>query len=279
MVRFSRTFAVTAAIAMTATPALAQSARAGRTKSGIAYDIQGDGPIVVLITGSNLDRRMWTYEAEWLKKTAHTVVRYDLRAHGTSDTATKPFSHVDDLFSVLDDIGADTATLIGLSAGSTIALDAALQAATRVDRLVLVGPSISGYISKAPAAFTADLVAALRKDDYTRASEVLLRSSVFALAGESENLVRQMVMENNRLWSVPRELMRQNDRPALTRLSDVAIPTLILLGEHDLLQRQEAELLAQGVRRARLVIIRGGGHLLNLTSPAEFRAEVSRFIE
>src|SRR5687768_18305012 len=110
---------------MTAAVAATQPARAGRTKSGIAYDVQGKGPAVVLLTGSNLDRRMWAREAEWLAST-HTVVRYDLRAHGASDTAKAPFSHLDDLVSVLDELDIRAAALIGLSAGSTIALDAAL---------------------------------------------------------------------------------------------------------------------------------------------------------
>ncbi|MGE3840213.1 MAG: alpha/beta fold hydrolase [Vicinamibacterales bacterium] len=71
-----------------ATPAVsvAQPAKPGRTKNGIAYDVQGKGPMVVLITGSNLDRRMWAREAGWLAS-YHTVVRYDLRAHGASDTS------------------------------------------------------------------------------------------------------------------------------------------------------------------------------------------------
>jgi hypothetical protein len=33
------------------------------TKSGIAYDVQGQGPVVVLLTGANLDLRMWAREA------------------------------------------------------------------------------------------------------------------------------------------------------------------------------------------------------------------------
>ena len=65
--------------------------RAGKTSTGIAYDVRGSGPAIVLLTGSNLDRRMWNREAEWLSK-SYTVVRYDLRAHGESDTATKPSS-------------------------------------------------------------------------------------------------------------------------------------------------------------------------------------------
>jgi pimeloyl-ACP methyl ester carboxylesterase len=74
----------------TVTHAVAQPASAGRTRGGIAYDVQGQGPAVVLITGTNLDRRMWTRESGWLAST-RTVVRYDLRAHGARppDTATQ----------------------------------------------------------------------------------------------------------------------------------------------------------------------------------------------
>ena len=80
----------------------------------------------MLLTGSNLDRRMWDREAAWLSKT-HTVVRYDLRAHGQSDTATAPFSMLGDLIGLMDALKIEKATLIGLSAGSTISLDAALE--------------------------------------------------------------------------------------------------------------------------------------------------------
>ena len=37
--------------------AAAQSLRTGKTAGGIAWDVQGSGPPVVLLTGSNLDRR------------------------------------------------------------------------------------------------------------------------------------------------------------------------------------------------------------------------------
>ncbi|MBY0495017.1 MAG: hypothetical protein K2Y23_12460 [Cyanobacteria bacterium] len=50
---------IAAALAVAvATPAAAQSIRTGKTAGGIAYDVQGSGPALVLITGSNLDRRL-----------------------------------------------------------------------------------------------------------------------------------------------------------------------------------------------------------------------------
>jgi len=273
----SRELIATVLCLVAAGHAAAQPSKTGRTRTGIAYDVQGQGPAVVLITGSNLDRRMWTREAMWLAAT-HTVVRYDLRAHGASDGATAPFTHVDDLLAVLDETGIQHATLIGLSAGSTIALDAALAQPSRDEKLVLVGPAISGFRSGTPLPFTAALVAALQARDYVKAGDVLLGSSVFAVPSESQALVRQMVMENDRLWTIPRAFVRPVERPAIDRLSELRIPTLVMLGERDEFQREEAELLAQRVAGARLVVIPGGGHLLNLTSPDAFRTEVSRFV-
>jgi 3-oxoadipate enol-lactonase len=251
--------------------------RSGKTKTGIAYDVRGKGPVVVLISGSNLDRRMWAREAEWLSE-KHTVIRYDLRAHGQSETATAPFSNLDDLSSLLDELKVRRATLIGLSAGSTIALDFALQTPERVEQMVLAGPSISGYVPKEQLPFTGDLIAALQSRDYKKAAEVLLGTSVFTVPPESQALVRSMVVENDRLWTVPREFVKSSP-PAIDKLEQVKVPTLVLIGEKDSLQREQADLLARRFHGVRLIVVPGGGHLLNLTSAKEFRAAVSSFLK
>jgi 3-oxoadipate enol-lactonase len=252
--------------------------RSGRTATGIAYDVQGAGPAVVLITGSNLDRRMWAAEAEWLRP-HFTVVRYDLRAHGQSDFPRAPFSHVSDLFDLLDELHIERAALVGLSAGSAIALDAALHSPDRITRVVLTAPGISGYSPKERPAFFAPLVEALAARDYVNAAEVMLASPLFEVPDASRALVRSMVTENDRLWAVPRELMKGPARPAAERLGEVRAPTLVLVGERDLAaQREQGEVLRRGIPGARLVTVAGGGHMLNLTSAAAFREAVSRFL-
>ena len=249
----------------------------GKTAGGIAYDVQGSGPVVVLLSGSNLDRRMWAHETTWLAKT-RTVVRYDLRAHGQSDTATSTFSHLGDLIGLLDELKITKATLIGLSAGSTIALDAALEIPDRVERIVLAGPAPSGYVPKTAPPFTADLIAALKAADYQKVTEVLLATPVFAAPPAMQALVRQMVTENDKMWTIRRELMKGPPEPAMPRLESVRVPTLVLIGDKDELQREPAELLAARIPGARIVRVPGGGHLLNLTSPNEFQAVVSAFL-
>ena len=54
MSRMSRALAV--AVIAFGTAVSAQSIRQGKTSGGIAYDVRGSGPVVVLLTGSNLDR-------------------------------------------------------------------------------------------------------------------------------------------------------------------------------------------------------------------------------
>lgn len=254
----------------------AQSIRQGKTSGGIAYDVRGTGPVIVLLTGSNLDRRMWTREAEWLSKT-YTVVRYDLRAHGESDTATAPFSHLADLTSVLDELKIQKATLIGLSAGSTIALEAALEMPARVERMVLAGPAIGGFAGKVRPAFPPEMMPAIQAREWRKVSELLLTTTVFAAAPESEALVRQMVTENERLWTVDRNLMKP-PISAAERLGSIRIPTLVVVGEKDLSQMEHAELLAVRIPGARLVKVPGGSHIVNLTSPKEFESAVRAFL-
>ena len=261
---------------LVAMPAAAQSIRKGKTASGIAYDVQGSGPFLVLLTGSNLDRRMWNREAEWLSK-QYTVVRYDLRAHGESDTATTEFSHQNDLMSVLDTLKVEKATLIGLSAGAFIALDAALDLPNRVERMVLAGPGVSGYTGKVPPTFPPEMYTAIQAKDYRRVSEFLLKSPVFTVAPDSQALVRQMVTENERLWTIDRALMKLRP-PTNGRLEQVRVPTLVIVGEHDVYQRDHAELIAARVPGARLVVVPGGTHIVNLSSPKEFEAAVRAFL-
>jgi pimeloyl-ACP methyl ester carboxylesterase len=252
--------------------------RSGKTPSGIAYDVQGSGPAVVLISGSNLDRRMWATEAEWLKR-QFTVIRYDLRAHGLSDAPASGFAHADDLLSLLDQLRVERAALVGLSAGSTIALDVALQAPGRITRMVLAAPAIGGYVPRARPAFWGDLIAALQARDFPAAQEVLLASPLFDVPEALRPLVRRLVTENDRLWTVPRELMQAPSRPAADRLTEVTTPTLILVGERDLAaQHEQAEALASRIAGATLVVVPGGGHLLNLTSPDVFRRSVTDFL-
>lgn len=249
-----------------------------RSANGLAYDLTGDGPVVVLIHGTNLDRRMWDAEAGWLQE--HTrVLRYDLRGQGGSDFPTNPYSNHGDLLEFMDELGFDAVTLVGISAGAQVALDVALAAPNLVQRVVMVSPSLSGYVPTEMPAFFTELANALRAGNFDEANEVLLASPIMSVPPEYADRVRMMVEDNGRLWTIPYSLIEQSPQPSLERLEEIEMPVLILVGNNDLdaIQRQGA-LLQRRIVGARLITVAGGGHLLNLTSPESFRDSLSRFL-
>jgi 3-oxoadipate enol-lactonase len=249
-----------------------------KASTGLAYERAGSGPPVVLIHGAFLDLRMWNREFDALKS-RWTVIRYDLRMHGQSAAPSGPFSHVADLFGLLDELKIDKATLIGLSNGAQIALDAALEAPSRVERLVLAGPAISGYVDRERPAFAADLMAALQAGDTRRATEVMLATPVYASPPESRDLVRSMLIGNEPIWKLDRKLVLPPAVPALKRLEALKVPALVLVGERDLPAiLEQAEMLGARAPRARVVRIAGGSHLVNLTSPGEFLRLTTEFL-
>jgi pimeloyl-ACP methyl ester carboxylesterase len=101
-----------------------------RSKDGttIAYDQAGDGrgPAVILIGGGPTDRSANTPLASLLASHL-TVINYDRRGRGDSGD-TPPFTvdrEYDDLAGLVDQAGADTASLFGTSVGGVLALAAA----------------------------------------------------------------------------------------------------------------------------------------------------------
>ncbi len=256
----------------------ASMAEVKKSASGLAYRSQGQGPALVLIHGSNLDQRMWDTEAALFAANAR-VIRYDLRGHGQSEIPEQPFLGSDDLLTLLDELETNKADLVGLSLGAQIAIDFALEHPERVDRMVLSGPGIGGYRpSEMPALFK-PLMEALQEGDFEKANEALLSSTLLQVPAEKTELVASMVRSNLAIWSIPRNFVQQLDQPAIGRLGELKMPILVLVGDQDLPNiREQAELIASQARKARLEVVPGGGHLLNLTSPAAFAGLVSEFL-
>jgi pimeloyl-ACP methyl ester carboxylesterase len=250
----------------------------GRTADGIAYDVRGSGPTVVLLHGGVLDRRMWDPDVDAFAR-RFRVVRYDLRGHGRSPDISGPFSAVDDLAAVLDAVGAQRAHLVGLSLGSRVALDFALTNPARVDRLVLVGPFPSGArVTEMPPGLDS-LMAAAQRGDVERAAGLAADMPAFAAPPAKAAWVRGLVLANARLFRQSPTAERQISPPAMARLGDVRVPTLVIVGDKD--SRDilvAADSLARGIRGATRVIVPGAGHLVNVWQGGRFAQVVSDFL-
>ena len=200
---------------------------------------------MVLIHAFSVDRRMWAPQIALLEH-RFRVVRYDLRGHGKSEGPSAPYAPHEDLRSVLDALDISRATLIGLSAGATIATDFAIAYPNRVARLVLASPGLSGHVPSTPLTWTQPVFQA-------------------AGAGDAEGAAR--------LWA---------DTPIMAVRNDLSVAPAVrevILGEQDLPHIKEiAGLLIKGIAGARLVTIPRAGHMVNLDARETFNRAVEAFV-
>lgn len=105
------------------------------TRSGVST-----GPATVLaLHGITGNHRCWTYLADTLKP--YRVIAPDLRGRGGSAQVSGPYglrAHVDDVVRVLDAFAVDRAVLVGHSMGGFVATLTAARHPDRVDGIVLV---------------------------------------------------------------------------------------------------------------------------------------------
>jgi 3-oxoadipate enol-lactonase len=252
----------------------------GTSPQGLFYEVSGSGEPVVLVHAFSVDRRMWAPQVSALEG-RFRVVRYDLRGHGRSVAPAAAYAPHEDLRSVMDALGIDRATLIGLSAGSTLAIDFAIAYPARVSRLILASPGLNGHVPSPPLTWTRPVFEAAGKGDAEGAAKLWADTPIMALRSDAAaaTTVRDLVMSNVQLWTYRTNPAQPLAPPAIGRLREVIAPTLVILGGQDLPHIAEvAGLLVQGIDGARLVTIPGAGHIVNLDARDAFNAAMMAFL-
>jgi 3-oxoadipate enol-lactonase len=248
-------------------------------------EITGSGSPVVLIHSGITDSRSWDPQVAAFAA-RYRVLRYDVRGMGRSDVGHGSYSNVDDLVALLDAVGIERAALVGVSMGGSLALDVALEHSARVAALVLVGSGISG--SQWPAAFrarVADIDALFERGLIDEAVERELEIWLYGkgrTAADLDPAIREAVREMNRNIAVrfPADARpRPIDAPADGRLDEVAVPTLVIVGDLDVEHVHErAHELANRITGARLAVMQGVAHVPNMERPEEFNRLVLDFL-
>lgn len=255
----------------------------------IYYELAGDGPPVVLLHAGIADRRMWELQFEAFANATgggsrHTVLRYDQRGYGRTAPTPGAFSQREDLRGLLDALGIERASLVGCSMGSRAALDFALRYPDRVDRLVLVSPSVNGFdYTGRPSPLWAEIEAAEMDGDQARVNELEIQMWVAGPRRAPEQVapwVRELALEMNAI-ALANEGIGQ-EQPAQSvegRLHKLRPPTLVVVGEEDTpWTRATAGWLMRYLDSARRIDLPDAGHLPNMEQPEAFNAAVLSFL-
>jgi 3-oxoadipate enol-lactonase len=193
-----------------------------------AQDSGGTGPALVLLHSGVADARLW--DPVWPQlATAFRVIRYDSRGYGRSPAATEPYTELGDLRAVLGHFGLRQVALAGCSQGGGTAAELALAEPGRVRSLVLLCPGFPGYRWPEPdpglAAQDEALAAAGDEDGLVR-----LWLGVWGAAGP-DPLVADLMRSS--LRAEPSEELKGPAGPVFGRLAELAVPTLIMVGDRD----------------------------------------------
>ena len=254
------------------------------------YQVAGSGEPLVLCHAGFVDSGMWDNQWEEFGR-YFRVVRFDMRDYGRSDRAQGPVSRRADLKGLLDQLGIRHAVLVGCSMGGTIVLDFALEHPERVAGLVLVSADPSGFEMQGdPPPDLLAMISAMQKGDLEQVSELQLRLWIDGPFRQPEQVdpgVRRRAAEMNRIpvehntWAkVDTQPLDPLDPPAIQRLDQVHVPTLIIAGalDHPELLRA-AGIMEKGIPGAGKVIIAGAAHLPSMEKPAAFNRAVLSFVQ
>jgi pimeloyl-ACP methyl ester carboxylesterase len=256
------------------------------------YEEAGTGPSVVLTHGGLVDHHLWDPQFEALAR-EYRVVRYDVRGHGVSRTRPGTYALHEDLLRLLDHLSVGRTHLVGLSMGGEISIDFALAFPERTAGLVPVASSLSGYVTRDDAELRriADLDSeveqAYSQGDPGGAADALHR--VWTVGrGRAPSDLPAGVLETARAMTVrnfERPLTETEFQPiplappAVDRLGELRAPTLVVVGDRDVLWiREVADRIAENAPRAQQVVIPGTAHHLNLERPAEFLEVLRGFL-
>ncbi len=254
--------------------------------ASLYYEVAGEGYPLLLLHAGIADSRMWDEQFPLFAQYYRTI-RYDLRGFGQSQWNPGTFATYEDPVALFHALDVQKAHVLGVSFGSKIALDFALVHPELVASLILVAPSAGGeQPSEQILHFFQEEDALVEKGDLQGATELNLRLWVDGLQRTPEQVnptVRQRVYDMQyHAFTVPMPEgadEQQVEPPAITRLAEIRVPTLIIVGDLDLPEKLDlSEQLATSISGAKLEVIAGAAHMVSMEQPQKFNDIVLNFL-
>ncbi len=251
----------------------------------IHYELSGrkDAPVVVLSHSLASSQKMWDPQMEMLRS-HFRVLRYDTRGHGLSQTTPAPYTLEllgEDALGLLDVLGMDQVHWVGLSMGGMIGQSIALNHPHRLLSLSLC--DTAAIIPAEAQPIWEERIEGVRQRGMESQLEATMERwftpSFLILNPPMLNLIKEEFL------ATPAEgyigcagaIRRLN---YLSRLSEIKLPTFIMVGEDDPATPVSAsEAIHERIRNSKLVILRSVRHLSNVEQPEAFNTHLLKFLK
>jgi pimeloyl-ACP methyl ester carboxylesterase len=255
----------------------------------LAYERTGPagGVPVVLVEGLGYGRWMWNWQTDALHDAGFETILPDNRGTGDSAAPDGPYTIPElaaDLEAVLADADVDDVHLVGASMGGMIALTHVLEY-DRAASLTLLSTSHGGEEAvEIPAETQARMYAT---PDGLDAEGLIRHRMAPALTDEFRESNPEVIerIVDWRLDSDAPDHAREAQGAAVAafdvadRLSEVAVPTLVIHGTADrVVPVENGRQLAAGIPDAALELVDGGPHLVFITDAEDVNERLLEFL-
>lgn len=227
-----------------------------------------DAPVVLLGSSLGTNHSLWAPQLDALSK-SFRVVAFDHRGHGPDEAPRGPYAIEDlgnDVLELLDTIGAEQASYVGISLGGAVGLWLAQNAPERFHRFAVLCPPVN---AAANAQMWIDRAALVRKEGTQAITEAtlgrwFLPEYAEAHADEVEVIRQQLLETSDEGYAACCEALSTLD--LTPRLADITAPVLIVTAEQDASIPPETVVpLASSIPGAHLEILEDAAHLVTYT--------------
>jgi pimeloyl-ACP methyl ester carboxylesterase len=257
----------------------------------VAYEINGEGHPLLLITGVGYGAWFWHKVIPGLAE-RYQVISFDNRGSGGTDKPEGPYTvpmMAADTAGLLDALGVKSCYMMGHSLGGFIAQELAYTRPDLVGKLVLASTTHGG-IKVIPITPEALEVLTNRQGDPV---ELVKKGIAIACApGFSEQNPETVQELLTYRFTNPVPLVQYQaqvaagagmsgltDDQVTQRLGAIKVPTLILFGEHDkVVPPGNAELFHQKIADSRIEIIPNTGHMFPVEDPSSTVGNIKEFL-
>jgi 3-oxoadipate enol-lactonase len=250
--------------------------------TSIDYDVQGEGPPLLLINGLGFGRWGWFKQIPAFTRHFETIT-FDIRGerglrNGVADLTGE-------VVALLDHLGVGKTHVLGTSLGGFVAQELALARPDLVDRLVLVCTSYGG---RGPQAMSPGALADMMGLG-TFSAEAAARKALAAATGEVYRAEKPEEFEQIVRWRLadsPSAVSYYEQAKAGARfdlsgdVGHITSPTLVIHGAEDrYVPPANARALAEAIPGAKLRLLEDAGHLVFVERFADVNREVVRFLK
>lgn len=250
----------------------------------IHYEIEGEGPPLIILHGMGNNSQSWKKQLMGLSKN-FTVIAWDAPGYGESSdpkVELRDFRQFADVLKgFIQNLNYQSVTLLGHSMGSAIALDFCYRFPEMVDALI-ISDATRGAAALSQEVNEQKLNGRLRSIETLNPKQLAELRVKELLSPDPDPEVQK---EAERIYSQIRPMGFRSVAYSLFHLNQmdilpfITVPTLVICGELDRVTPvSESQIFYENIKESKMMTIPGTGHLCYQEDPEQFNSIVLTFL-